>query len=395
MNHPVCVAKDRPEMRESRAARNGRWFLEPTRVMLASAVTLLCAGVPCLSAKGDDIQEFLRGVVTESRPASARAVAEQNILNLDRSMMQLYEDSLEKYKGTLRDQAPIILALFSEGGGRMILYRPRQEPLVAEPVPLVYPLAKSVAHSSMAIYQIVAPYVGDPSDRSWRGPMQANRARCQSALDGVGALEISDDDRVTLGSILEHNVAFMDSCLAHGTFTYAEIEKFTRDLKPYIPKAIAIAAHAQVAHWMAVIADWKKALGNHWERTYAVTNSLYVTRQNNILFTILAQFMGQEAIGDRLLLFETTEFSTSPEKMLDLLTRIVSDRVLGNVFFKDYYLMDAELVGGGARKAIAAEAARLGMKPLLPPLAPFHSHDWPWKTDPNSGKGPSSLDEIK
>ena len=96
--------------------------------------------------------------------------------------------------------------------------------------------------------------------------------------------------------------------------------------------------------------SWKKLLGKDWERTYAASNTIYVTRQNNILFTVLVQFMGEEAIGNRLLLLETTEFTTTPEKMLDLLGRIVSDRALGQVFFKDYYLMDAELLGGGGRK---------------------------------------------
>ena len=114
-----------------------------------------------------------------------------------------------------------------------------------------------------------------------------------------------------------------------------------------------------------------------------------------ILFTILVQFMGEAAIGNRLLLMETTEFTTTPEKMLDVLGRIVSDRALGQVFFKDYYLMDAELLGGGGRKFIAAEATKRGMKPLLPPPAPFYSNEWPWKTDPKKGKGPTSLEEVK
>ena len=100
-------------------------------------------------------------------------------------------------------------------------------------------------------------------------------------------------------------------------------------------------------------------------------------------------------MGDRLLLIETPEFTTTPEAMLDLLTRIVSDRGIGKVFFKDYFLMDAELLGGGARKAIEHEATKRGMKPLLPPLTPFRSNEWPWKTDPTKGKGPSSLEEVK
>jgi N6-adenosine-specific RNA methylase IME4 len=341
------------------------------------------------------IPEFLRVVIAEEEPASERAVAEQAVLALNSSMMTLYDQTLEKYKRNLRERVPIILALFSGAGGQMILYRPGHEPLVADPVPIVYQLAKSVGHSSMAIYQIVAPYLSHPTDQSWRGPLQVYRTQNQSALASLPALDISDDDRAVLHAILEHNLAFMDDCLNRGTFSYESIEKYIRQCAPDSVKTIGIAAPIQVGHWMKVVEGWKKLLGKEWESVYAMSNTLYVARQNNILFTVLAQFMGQAAMGDRLLLIETAEFTTTPEKMLEVLTRIVSDRGIGMVFFKDYFLMDVELLGGGGRSAIEREMKQRGLQPLLPSVAPFRSTDWPWKTDPAKGKGPAALEEIK
>ena len=138
----------------------------------------------------------------KSRPANC-AVAEKNVLVLDTSMMDIYDGSLAQYKRNMRDRVPIILALFSEGGGKMILYRPGYEPLVAEPVPVVYQLAKSVSHSSMAVYQLVAPYVGDPSDKSWHGPMKVFRTRCQTALESLDGLNLPPDERTILETILK------------------------------------------------------------------------------------------------------------------------------------------------------------------------------------------------
>ena len=40
---------------------------------------------------GDDVPEFLRVVIADRKPASERAVAEQNVLVLDTSMMDIYE----------------------------------------------------------------------------------------------------------------------------------------------------------------------------------------------------------------------------------------------------------------------------------------------------------------
>jgi hypothetical protein len=349
-----------------------------------------------LSSSNGSVPEFLRQVIANEAPASERAVAEQAVLALNSSMMTLYDQSLEKFKQNMRDRVPIILALFTGQGGRMILYRPGHPPEEAPSVPIVYQLAKSVGHSCMAIYQIVSPYLANPkTNQLWRTPLQMYRTQNQTALDSLASLDISKEDRRVLRGILELNLAFMDECLRAGTYTYEGLEKYTRECTPFTMKTIGIATTAQVGHWIKVVEDWKKSLGKDWERTYGVSNSLYVARQNNILFTVLAQHMGTEPMGDRLLLIETPEFETTPEKMLDVLGRIVADRGLGMVFFKDYFLMDVELLGGGGRKAIEREMQKRGLKPLLPPLVPFRSNDWPWKTDPSKGTGPASLEEIK
>jgi hypothetical protein len=345
---------------------------------------------------GSGIPDFLRDVINDEPPASKRAVAEKSVLDLNDSMQSLYEVTLHKYQRNMRENVPIILALFTGAGGQMILYRPGHEAEVAPPVPIVYQLAKSIGHSSMAIYQIVIPYVSDPkANQMWRGPLLAYFAQNQLALDNLKDLGLSADDELVLGSILDRNLTFMEACLTNSSYTYDDLEQFIRSCTPFAVKTIAIASTAQVGHWMKVVETWKNELGPLWDRTYGVSNTLYVARQNNLLFSVLVQFMGQETMGDRLLLIETPQFETTPEMMLELLARIVSDRALGMVFFKNYFLMDVELLGGGGRKVIEQEMQKRGLKPLLPPLVPFRSNDWPWKTDPTKGQGPASLDEIK
>ena len=67
----------------------------------------------------------------------------------------------------------------------MILYRPGMAPTEAPQVPIVYQLLKSVGHSTMALAEVVGPYVDNPDDKSWRGAMLAYRSQMQSALDGL------------------------------------------------------------------------------------------------------------------------------------------------------------------------------------------------------------------
>jgi hypothetical protein len=186
----------------------------------------------------------------------------------------------------------------------------------------------------------------------------------------------------------------MDDCLAAGTYSYGQLEEYIRGTTPLSVRGIGIASTAQVGHWMGVVEGWKNRLGSDWDATYAVNNTMYVTRQNNILYSILVQFMGTETMGERLLLVETAEFETTPEKLLDVLARIVADRSLGMVFFRDFFAMDVELLGGGGRSAIEREMAERGLHAVLPSLAPFRSNDWPWKTDPTKGEGPARLEEA-
>ena len=189
------------------------------------------------------LPDFMRPVV-DDKPASARVVAEQAVLALNSSMMRLYDESLEKFKQNMRDRVPIILALFSGQGGQMILYRPGHAPEVAPPVPIVYQLAKSVGPQQHGHLSDRGPVPGQSAGESSCGAprSQMYRTQNQTALDSLGALDISDDDRTVLRGILERNLAFMDECLAAGTYTYEGLEKYIRGRTPFSVKTIGIGS---------------------------------------------------------------------------------------------------------------------------------------------------------
>jgi hypothetical protein len=184
----------------------------------------------------------------------------------------------------------------------------------------------------------------------------------------------------------------MDDCLQKGVISYPALQQFSKIQGPLLKLNINWAATTQVNHWMGVVAEWKKMLGSDWDKTYAASNTIYVARQNNILYSVLAQFFGPEAINDRLILLETISFTTTPEDMLTALTRVIADRSVGQLFFKNYYLMDYELMGGDARAAIIADDDKRGIKPNLPPVVPFGSRQWPMLI--TTGQGPTSLAEL-
>ena len=326
------------------------------------------------------IPDFMAVIVGQTPPTSPRALAERNVLALDAAMQSIYAAALQRYRATLRATHPILLGLFDEGGGTLLVYPPGAEPVTVPQPPLAYQLVKSIAHSAMAAFQLTAPWLRETDAAAWRGPLAAYRDLIAAALSGLGELDLAPADRDAMAAILTHNLAFLDGALAEGALRYAELERFARGQTPLIERAIAVAAKAQVHHWTMALAEWRHRLGSDWDRAYAATNTLYMTRTRNTLFELLAQEMGEQAIDERLFLFETLAYTTAPDAMLEMLTRVVADRALGQVFFKDYYRMDVELVAGAVEDAIRDEAQAAGRRPLLPGLAPFHTHAWPWAT---------------
>jgi hypothetical protein len=328
--------------------------------------------------------------LTSTTPAE---IATKDVLALNTGMFELYGDAAKVFQANILAKHPVILGLFSGAGGRFTLYRPGAAPLDAPPVPVTYQLLKSVGHSTMALAEVVGPYLDNPANSSWRGSMLAYRSRMQSALDGLDATPMPAEWRDNNRIILKNNIAFMDDCLAKGVIAFATLEAFGKKQAPYLANNVAWAAQTQVNHWMTVLAGWKSMLGADWDKTYAASNTIYVARQNNVLFSLLAQFFPPEAINDRLLLIETVSFTTTQADMLDSLTRIIADRSVGSLFFGNYHLMDYELMGGDARAAIIAESGKRGMTPFLPPVVPFGSHQWPTLVTP--GPGPASIADLK
>ena len=355
-------------------------------VLISIALTALAG--PALA---EDLPSYMEPI--GGRTASdAAAIARKDVLALNTTMFQLYDTSGAIFRRNLMANHPIILGLFSGAGGRFILYRPGKEPLEASPVPITYQLMKSVGHSTMALSEVVMPYLENAGDTSWRGSLLAYRNQMQAALNGLNAADVLGDWQENSKLILQNNIDFMDDCGKKGVITVTAFQDFAKKQAPLLKKNIAWAAQTQVGNWMDVIGEWKTLLGSDWDKTYGASNTIYVARQNNVLFSVLAQYFGPAAVNSRLVLIETISFTTTPEDMLESLTRIIADRSVGAAFFGNYYLMDYELMGGDARQAIIDESKKRRMTPFLPPAVAFGSHQWPTLITP--GSGPASLADL-
>jgi hypothetical protein len=107
-------------------------------------------------------------------------------------------------------------------------------------MPIVYQLLKSVGHSTMALAEVVVPYLDSPGDLSWRGSLAAYRNRMQSAFDGLDASPMRDDWRPNNRSILQNNIAFMDECLKNNVILADALQDFARRQSPLVGRGCTV-----------------------------------------------------------------------------------------------------------------------------------------------------------
>src|SRR5438128_885560 len=209
------------------------------RMLIYTTLAVVSAGF----LMAQDLPSYMAPISgrTVSSPAET---AMKNVLALNTSMFELYDNAHKVFESNILSRHPVILGLFSGAGGRFILYRPGMAPLEAPSVPIVYQVLKSVDHSTMALAQVVGPYLDNPADQSWRAPMLSYRARMQAALDGLNELSMPADWRGNDHSILQNNIAFMDDCLAKSAVSFAALEAFARKQAPH---------HCRPRGWRAVL----------------------------------------------------------------------------------------------------------------------------------------------
>jgi len=128
-------------------------------------------------------------------------------------MFGLYDDAQMKFQKNFLAQHPVIMALFSNQGGKLMLFRPGKTPLEAPQVPIRYQLYKSLGHSSLAVFELVGPHLGTASDQSWAGPMRTFRASNKTALDSLDAVGLREDARENQRRVLSANMQQRQLCL--------------------------------------------------------------------------------------------------------------------------------------------------------------------------------------
>jgi hypothetical protein len=94
-----------------------------------SLITVLLVISTVRTVRADEIPAVLQPISGPVASSPAQT-ANGNVLALNSAMFDLYSDAAHIFQKNILAEHPVILGLFTGAGGRFILYRPGQEPII-------------------------------------------------------------------------------------------------------------------------------------------------------------------------------------------------------------------------------------------------------------------------
>jgi len=265
--------------------------------------------------------------------SNKQAVARNAIYAVDTVMQQNY-DALRAQ--LITHLGPVIVVQNDGRGGTFTLvHEGRQE--TVQPVSPVFELVKSVSHTALGIYVIIAPYLKNSHIKDWVIPLTNFRATLSEALQNLDEAALPGEAKKSCTKVLNGGIKFIDNAIATGTFTINDFEQFTGDVRLAIQTNMKFAAEAQVSGVEALLQRWHKELGHEkWKELYAVVLVIWTTEYLNQNWIILKHMMEPSSVGSHLITISTAAPAENTVAVaLDNLARIVQDNIAAAMIFPD------------------------------------------------------------
>lgn len=291
--------------------------------------------------------------------------ARNAVYNID-STMQTNYDSL---KAQLILQLSPVLVVQSDGSGGIftLVYQGRSE--TVSPVSPIFQLMKSVSHTPLGIYVIIAPYLAQPEAAEWVKPLMEFHTVLEAALANLPGAGLPEKALISCTKVIKGGLDFIDRAVATKTFTIDQFENFTSQVASAIATNMNFAAEAQIAGVEALLKRWREELGpKQWKNLYSIILAIWTTEVKNQNWLIVKQMMDQDKVDSQLITISIASFAENTvAAALDNLARIVQDNVAAAMIFPtNAVIADAlkgpeDLLAGSIEKILSCPHARKSM----------------------------------
>lgn len=230
--------------------------------------------------------------------------------------------------------SPVIVVQYDgQGGTYTLVHEGKQE--TVQPVPPLFQLMKSICHTPLGVYSIIAPYLKNSRTQEWVAPLKAFREVIANGLQHLGAADLPEKAVEASREIFTGALHFIDDSLLEGSFSIDTYEKFTGKVQKAIHTNMKFAAEAQVSGVQSLLQRWREQLGPvQWKKLYAVVMAIWTTEVRNQNWVILKYMMDPETVDSHLITISTAEPAENTVPVaLDNLARIVQDNVASAMIF--------------------------------------------------------------
>lgn len=266
---------------------------------------------------------------TVSSAGDRHQQANDSIRALNRTARSHYAHTLQWISGRLD---PVIIVQFDGVGGTFTL-RAGGRSVTVQPVPAAYELAKSVAHSPLGIFVIIAPYMQTPRSTLWHADLRAFGERNRAALSRLEHSALPADARKHARRVLRESSAFIDGALAAQEFSQEAYGAYARRILPAVRDLRYFATDLQVRSVVAQLEQWRTELGEaRWKQLAAVVIAPYTIGSETPNLQCLRFVMDPERVADRLIVVGG-DYGKDVDKAVSVLGRLFMDRFAARMVF--------------------------------------------------------------
>lgn len=213
-------------------------------------------------------------------------------------------------------------------------------------LPALYHWLKTVAHTPMAAFCLLAPEANGPAS----DPVVAEAARI---VERIAAATPTLDDRgfspaqlPRQREILAKTRTFLETLARQRRVDVAARDGFLRDVKPLILSNMNDAARLQIDALHEKVTAWKRNLSaDEWSRLKVVVIGGQMPRKDNVAVQYFARRLGVAGEGERIVYAEGL---FEQPRALSLMGTHLVDRRIAIGLFGDPWRMERELLANSA-----------------------------------------------
>jgi hypothetical protein len=253
------------------------------------------------------------------------------------------------YVGGRARELATIPAVILVSGDDLVLRRNGQR-TVAKVIPPEYHALKSVAHTTLGLFGLLASEPGKPLGDERAAVLKEYRGLMAAAGPGCEAFGFDLEALTRQRRILARAIEFADTVLKEGQVSAADLTKFCRLSRADVMDNCAAAARAQLLATHRQVMAWKKELtAEEWAGLTVIVQGVQTPRAENAAVQYFARLFGGSGEGRRVVYAEGL---FAEDAAVGLLGTLRLDGKLSVAVFDDPARMYRDILADSARAAI-------------------------------------------